>query len=328
MDEIVTQYLPQAFAFIYVINSANAGGVQKDRLEKLLEEVRKVTLEGQGEFSPKCALFVCNKWDQVPEKEIKEVKNHVVMKLTKYWPGLVPKSQIIHMSSKNASTAQNHGIITEEFSALMSGMRSMVLKSIEARLEIHWKWLDYVLSRIIYQAKAFAMNASRDQGKVVEKMALILLRLYVIEKQQTQVMADLHKYVKARVDGAVKKLSEYLQSDDVRVRFTSWTLDDVPQAESSWEVTKSNITKALGSRLREVIEHWEEDNQVFSHARESLLQHFQERYNFVEGQLRNLQGAVTNDDLDLPESDPSTEIFSTAEKIVIGITSPIWFHLP
>jgi len=32
MDEIVTQYLPQAFAFLYVINSANAGGVQKDRV--------------------------------------------------------------------------------------------------------------------------------------------------------------------------------------------------------------------------------------------------------------------------------------------------------
>ena len=32
MDEIVTQYLPQAFAFIYVINSTNSGGVQKDRV--------------------------------------------------------------------------------------------------------------------------------------------------------------------------------------------------------------------------------------------------------------------------------------------------------
>ena len=32
MDEIVTQYLPQAFAFLYVINSANAEGVQKDRV--------------------------------------------------------------------------------------------------------------------------------------------------------------------------------------------------------------------------------------------------------------------------------------------------------
>ncbi len=110
------------------------------QLEKLLEDVRKVTLEGQEEsVSSQCALFVCNKWDQVPDKEIKEVKNHVIKKLKKCWPGLSPESQIIHMSTKNASIAQEHGIITEEFFALMNGIRSMVLKSIEARLEMHWK---------------------------------------------------------------------------------------------------------------------------------------------------------------------------------------------
>ena len=31
MDATVTHYLPQAFAFIYIINSANSGGIQKDR---------------------------------------------------------------------------------------------------------------------------------------------------------------------------------------------------------------------------------------------------------------------------------------------------------
>ena len=32
MDEIVTEYLPEAFAFTYFINCTNAGGVQKDRV--------------------------------------------------------------------------------------------------------------------------------------------------------------------------------------------------------------------------------------------------------------------------------------------------------
>ena len=32
MDDIVVSYLPNAFAFIYVINSSLAGGVQKDRV--------------------------------------------------------------------------------------------------------------------------------------------------------------------------------------------------------------------------------------------------------------------------------------------------------
>jgi len=43
------------------------------------------------------------------------------------------------MSTNNASVAQNLGIITEEFFSLMSGMKLMVLKSIEARLEMHWR---------------------------------------------------------------------------------------------------------------------------------------------------------------------------------------------
>ena len=109
------------------------------QLEKLLEEVRRLSLEGQGELPSKCALFVCNKWDQVPEKEVKEVKDHVIRNLQRCWPGLDPESQIIYMSTMKATKGQNLGIITEEFDSLMNGMRTMVLKSIEARLEIHWR---------------------------------------------------------------------------------------------------------------------------------------------------------------------------------------------
>lgn len=36
MDDIVVNYLPNAFAFIYVINSGIAGGVQKDRVSVYL----------------------------------------------------------------------------------------------------------------------------------------------------------------------------------------------------------------------------------------------------------------------------------------------------
>lgn len=32
MNEMVTQYLTQAFAFVYVIDTSHGGGVQKDRV--------------------------------------------------------------------------------------------------------------------------------------------------------------------------------------------------------------------------------------------------------------------------------------------------------
>ena len=109
------------------------------QLEKLLEEVRKVTLNEKGEFSSKSALFVCNKWDQIPQKEIEEAKKYVIRKLEKCWLGLVPESQIIYMSAKKAIDAQKLGIITNDFLSLMNGIRSTVMKSIEARLESYWR---------------------------------------------------------------------------------------------------------------------------------------------------------------------------------------------
>ena len=168
------------------------------------------------------------------------------------------------------------------------------------------------------------MNASRDHGEVAERMDSIKRRLVQIEERETEMMEELGNHLEARVKSAVDDLSAYLKSDDVKARFTTWTLDEVPKAEGSWEETNSKITKALENRLREIIEHWEEDHQVFSHARKSLVQRCQQRYNFVAGQLRNLQDAVTNDDLDVPETIPLKQGLSTPVKVVIGVTSPIW----
>ena len=138
----------------------------------------------------------------------------------------------------------------------------------------YFRWLDYLLSRIVYQAKAFVMNAERDRDKVAKKMERINNRLSAIESEQSKVVEDLRKHLKAKIDEAVQKLSIFLESDEVRTRFTSWNLDEVPEIEVSWQVTENNINKALQTRLREIIEHWEEDERVFTDARDSLLHYF------------------------------------------------------
>ena len=159
-------------------------------------------------------------------------------------------------------------------------------------------------------------------------MTQILLRLAFIEKQQDDVMEDLKKYLKKRENDALEKLSKHLSSEEVEARFTSWTLDEVPKVERSWEVTHSQIVKVISSRLREIIQQWEEDNQVFTNARESLVQHFQQRYNFVGEQLRNLQDTVVANNVEVRQAAPIDSAgFGLGEKIVIGVTSPIWFPL-
>ena len=109
------------------------------QVENLIQHARQVSLDKQRESSSNCALFVCNKWDQVPSVETDEVKNHVVKKLTQCWPSLDPESQIIYMSARDACEVQKLGIVAKEFAELMNGIKSMVLKSIEARLQIQWR---------------------------------------------------------------------------------------------------------------------------------------------------------------------------------------------
>ena len=84
-----------------------------------------------------CALFVCNKWDDV--KGAEGVKQVVKEKLKRAWPGFDPESQVIYVSTKEALLAQEYGLITDGYSSLMNGMRSVVLNAIGAKLEIQWR---------------------------------------------------------------------------------------------------------------------------------------------------------------------------------------------
>ena len=92
----------------------------------------------QEHLLSKCALFVCNKWDQLNKNSVQSVKDEVMRKLERAWPGVDPESQIIYMSTTRTRTAQEFGVISESLSSLVDKMRSMVLKSIEAKHELHW----------------------------------------------------------------------------------------------------------------------------------------------------------------------------------------------
>ena len=109
------------------------------KLVSLLSELGKISRERQEEFPSKCALFVCNKWDQIPEDEADDVKAHIKTKLTEWWPDLIPEYQITYISVKNALDAQSRGKIKADFITLMDGIRIFVLKCIEQRLGIHWR---------------------------------------------------------------------------------------------------------------------------------------------------------------------------------------------
>ncbi|KAK2148552.1 hypothetical protein LSH36_491g00038 [Paralvinella palmiformis] len=137
MDKLLLDYISNndIFAFIYVIKSDNAGGVQEDRLQRFLrfiveqQKARHVT-----NFDPRAAIFVCNRWDLVPEKERATVKADTMTKLGRCWPDL-QDGQVFCLSTTGAMLQRRAGYISEDFSILLDGIQRLI--PIGLRRKIH-----------------------------------------------------------------------------------------------------------------------------------------------------------------------------------------------
>lgn len=140
-------------------------------------------------------------------------------------------------------------------------------------------------------------NALRSPEEIDERMEKIVRRLKEIEKDEKKVLKDFHKLFNDQVNSVVQRLSKHLSSDDIKARFTSWSLDEAPDENGSWDEVEEKVNNVLCSRFYEIVEQWEEDNKVFANANLLLMQQFQDYYDDVEFQLQNLQSEAAGDDI-------------------------------
>ncbi|XP_028400625.1 putative leucine-rich repeat-containing protein DDB_G0290503 [Dendronephthya gigantea] len=202
MDQTLMSYLPNAFAFMYVINSTNAGGIQKDRLVRILDKVR--SLESADEMNSnhlaECALFVANKWDQVDEDEQHEVKQRIVQELKQYWPDGNPLEQTVYVSTKEALDKRRQGKKSEEYDALIEGIKSMVLKAINSRLINHWAWMNLVLNRIIFRIEGFNQSMLENRDALIQRMSGIHGQITTLQNARQEDIAELEKKFAAETE--------------------------------------------------------------------------------------------------------------------------------
>lgn len=90
----VSRYLEKSFGFIYVVNSSNAGGVHEGRLKDFL---RTVISNAEEELYHDSTLFICNKWETVPDKYKEEVQIDTMRKLQKFFSNIT-EDQLFFMS--------------------------------------------------------------------------------------------------------------------------------------------------------------------------------------------------------------------------------------
>ncbi|KAI8517838.1 hypothetical protein Bbelb_038550 [Branchiostoma belcheri] len=141
MDKAVADYVSKAFAFLYIIDSSRAGGVQKDRdasNRTLADPGSQLTTRVLTTTPKESAMFICNKWDTVlakPTKEQDELKSETLRKLSEMWPGL-EDSQVFFVSTDKA--VDPFGILSEDFTKVLDGLNLLLPKSLDNKLETQY----------------------------------------------------------------------------------------------------------------------------------------------------------------------------------------------
>ncbi|CAI9728026.1 Dual specificity kinase shkA [Octopus vulgaris] len=128
MISYLASYMSKAFGFIYVINAASAGGVQKDRLSRLLRVINEGSSE--VEYLTEATIFVSNKWESIPVSEKQEVRNDTLQKLRKFYPNLQDE-QLICLSVSNVKTELTKWSSSTTLSATASHWRELGQQTID-----------------------------------------------------------------------------------------------------------------------------------------------------------------------------------------------------
>ncbi|KAH3735009.1 hypothetical protein DPMN_041469 [Dreissena polymorpha] len=154
MSEKLYKFLPNATAFVYILNSANAGGVQEDKLIQIFRKIYEIEgLEDLFRMDPRCVLFVCNKWDSVDERcretstTQQQVWDDTLPKLEKYIQrrNFPLEKNLFKMSTLQARRYLDSDMgYSETYQQVLGGLGRLVVASQVEHSNRHFWWISTI----------------------------------------------------------------------------------------------------------------------------------------------------------------------------------------
>ena len=108
-------------------------------LIKMIIEQQKKKNNGL-KFDPKSALFVCNRFDMIPENARNDVKERILEKLGKCWPDFDESSAVFMSTLKAKRDVDAHpDYINDDFKGLLEGVKKLFDVAMDRRIRSSYK---------------------------------------------------------------------------------------------------------------------------------------------------------------------------------------------
>ncbi|XP_052240423.1 uncharacterized protein LOC127851023 isoform X2 [Dreissena polymorpha] len=336
MSEKLYKFLPNATAFVYILNSANAGGVQEDKLIQIFRKIYEIEgLEDLFRMDPRCVLFVCNKWDSVDERcretstTQQQVWDDTLPKLEKYIQrrNFPLEKNLFKMSTLQARRYLDSDMgYSETYQQVLGGLGRLVVASQVEHSNRHFWWISTIVTHILTHCKSRIYRAGSD------------FSTKQILKEQTE-----RKLNKLRSDSQTVKNSLLnvctAQCKIISSAFNSHLNTAKPSIISTVEQKTKSISKNEYNEVKKEVkreihlalsESFNTDIDDVTRAIGKMEDHIRSELHALEEGLRDVQLDMQNGNSEvnlLPGPTPTdyeVEPLPLAAKVTLGLTAPLW----
>ncbi|XP_045160441.1 uncharacterized protein LOC123525453 [Mercenaria mercenaria] len=248
----IHEYIDDCDAFLFIINTSQHAGIDRDRLIRLMNDVQNSFQKKNGIFTPRCALFVCNKWDYVDDNIKISLRKEILTKLQNWWPRVTEQQTVTFSGSEQAIKSIQLRYYTKEYVSFFDRLCAFVETAARLKTEVHCWWLstftDKVLA-IICNVQAIVHRYKANKEKVI---AQIQNDIGVVVQLQEKI-GDIDTKLTETLNGNIKKIQKHLQNDlrENKVKLAVWHINDIPRqtGTGNWHKLNCKINEAIGLRI-------------------------------------------------------------------------------
>ncbi|XP_052064399.1 tyrosine-protein kinase Fer-like isoform X1 [Mytilus californianus] len=278
------EYMKESFGFIYIIDSAQAAGLQRGRLSDFL---RSVVNSSDDIFDSRATLFVCNKWDVVPPQEQREIKSLTLTKLKKIFPE-VKDEQVFTISTLQAAKSVSFGSIAPDFQFLFeNGIKSLIPASIKNKLLSHYRWLKMVLQRICFSLKVTQSMEAQDVKVNKDTISKLRDQLKTLKNDAEEVLESAKHIAEKQIDLLHKEMADLLRSRAARDKICTWVAKDCPK-QADYKKVAQDASEMIADRIMQVIDAWENEHHFVQGLQDTIIQKFEEECKLMDNQMQEV----------------------------------------
>ncbi|XP_056002441.1 transmembrane GTPase Marf-like [Ostrea edulis] len=224
VGEKLMEYLPNAVSFIFVINVASAGGMQRDRLPEILRSISNLIMEDEMPcFDPRGVIFITNKWDSISkdpddsseEDEVEKTWQGLESSIHRLWPS-VKKENIFRMNLQEVPYGYRFREETDssrEFQKFRHALENVINQNENIRMKQHFRYLKILLQDMYTGVLSRQELTKKSRSEQERKRKDHEMKIDQLKKKCRENGAKWRNRIKTFIEKQATESLKYMSSD-------------------------------------------------------------------------------------------------------------------